>query len=110
MKKIFKILIELILGFVAFLLLGTMYFFNAVLILCIVAFIWVLETKRLNQKNKIIASLGILATALIYLIIPKNITGCGVLSTGRVCSTNTCQGLPMVALTSPQCIGKEVER
>ncbi len=110
MKRLLKILIEIVLGLTAFLLLGTMYFYNIVLIVCIVAIIWVMETHRLNIKNKIITSLGILAFAMVYLFIPKNVTGCGELSTGTICSTNTCQGLPMVALTSPQCIGWETRK
>ncbi|EKE20998.1 MAG: hypothetical protein ACD_7C00387G0003 [uncultured bacterium] len=102
-------LIAIILVFASLFLIGTFSRLNIILLLSIwsIFIVYVINLKKpikLYLKMIILISLFIIIIA--YILIPKKITGCGVLSDGPICSSIMCIGIPYNLLTTPGCIGK----
>lgn len=102
-------LIAVILAFTSLFLIGTFSQLNIILLLSIwsIFVVYIINLKKpIKLYLKIIILLSLFIVIIAYILIPKKITGCGVLSDGPICSSIMCIGVPYKSLDSPGCIGK----
>jgi hypothetical protein len=83
-------------------------FSNLTLILVVLGLLFVMNTRRLESRKKIIACMVLLSIGIVYTLYPKEISACGVLPNGTECFKIKCIGIPSVGIGNPFCYGKQV--